>query len=247
MDGAVTPGPADRTGARPLEARRFDGFLPPLLTWVEAPPPMGIVNRIRRKLFGEILVSDGLITKEQLDEALEIQKGSGDFLGAILLDLGYITESDIVKTLSVQYQLPFVRPSLYDLDRKLIAKFQPDFLHLHKLLPIDQIGNLLLVVVTDIPRDNVVQEIQEIAQSNLAIFIGSITEVEQLLKEIAPISEEEETTILKRRRGSPVADAEPTDSVVMESAEIHKEAVLTLDTSWESIFDEAEGKVKGDD
>ena len=48
---------------------------------------MANLNRIRRKRFGEILVGDGLITKDQLQEALQLQKTSGDFLGSILLDL----------------------------------------------------------------------------------------------------------------------------------------------------------------
>src|SRR6266511_2374692 len=120
-----------------------------MLVLIEGRQNMGIVNRIRRKLFGEILVNEGLVSKEQLEEALELQKSTGDFLGGILLELGYITETDIVKTLSVQYQLPFLRPTLYDLDRRLIQKFRAEFLHLHKILPLDQIGNLLLVVVTD--------------------------------------------------------------------------------------------------
>jgi type IV pilus assembly protein PilB len=208
---------------------------------------MGIVNRIRRKLFGEILVSDGLITKEQLDEALELQKASGDFLGSILLDLGHITETDIVKTLSVQYQLPFLRPSLYDLDRKLLALFKPEFLHLHKLLPLDKIGNLLLLVVTDIPTEDVVQEVQEVVQSNLAIYIGSISEVDQVLKQVAPLDGEGEAVIRRHRKVSTKQAAKQTAKQSSDVQDLEKEVVLTLDTSWESIFDEAEGNVKGGD
>ena len=208
---------------------------------------MGIVNRIRRKLFGEILVNEGLVTKEQLEEALEQQKSTGDFLGGILLELGYITESDIVKTLSVQYQLPFLRPSLYDLDRKLIAKFKPEFLHMHKVLPLDQIGTLLLLVVTDIPSEAVVEEIQETIQSNLAIYIGSIGEVDRILKEVCPLDSEGTELLRKHRKKAGVAMAKASiDHSGSESGEIKKDAIITLDTSWESIFDEAEGNVKGE-
>lgn len=208
---------------------------------------MGIVNRIRRKLFGEILVNEGLVSKEQLEEALELQKSTGDFLGGILLDLGYITESDIVKTLSVQYQLPFLRPSLYDLDRKLIAKFKAEFLHMHKVLPLDQIGNLLLLVVTDIPSEAVVEEIQETAQSNLAIYIGSIGEVDRILKDVCPLDPEGADLLRRHRKkaGIAMAKAAAEDSG-SDSGDIKKDAIITLDTSWESIFDEAEGNVKGD-
>ena len=218
---------------------------------------MANLNRIRRKRFGEILVGDGLITKDQLQEALQLQKTSGDFLGAILLDLGCITESDIIKTLSVQYQIPFLRPSLYDIDRRLVEKFKPDFLHLHKVLPIDQIGNLLLLVVTDIPSDEVLAQIQETTQANLAIYIGSMSEVDQILKEMMPVSEEEQDRIRGRRKGVLEAASAPSIPAALKAAQDGADAepgsdsiftkVLTMDTSWESIFDAADVKVKGDD
>ncbi len=214
---------------------------------------MTMLNRIRRKRFGEIIVGEGLINHEQLQEALDLQKNSGEFLGSILLDLGYITEADIVKTLSVQHQLPFLRPSLYDLDRRLIQKFRPDFLHLNKVLPVDQIGNLLLLVVTDIPNEEVLVEIQEICQSNLAIYIASIHEVDQTLREVAPLSEEEEEAIRRLRKSEMTfSNSEMADKVSMDTVsfgsdtETAKETVYTMDTSWESIFDEADGNVKGD-
>jgi hypothetical protein len=220
---------------------------------------MTMLNRIRRKKFGEILVGDGLVTKEQLQEALAIQKNSGDFLGAILLEMGHITETDIIKTLSVQYGLPFMKPSLYDLDRKLIGKFKPEFLHLHKLLPIDQIGNLLLVVVTDIPGEEVLSEIQEISGTNLAIYIASMSEVDLVLKEHAPVGEEIEDLIRRRRKGEVVTSPprmeeasdgeEPDEDSAADPDEepAKKQPVFEMDSSWESIFDQADGKVKGDE
>ncbi len=216
---------------------------------------MSMIGRIRRKYFGEILVNEGIVSKEQLEEALQIQKDSGDFLGGILLELGYINESDIVRTLCLQYQLPYVRPSHYDFDRKLAQKFPAEFLHLHKLLPLDQMGELLLLVVTEIPTEETLKEIQGVAQSNLAIYIGSISEVEQILKEVAPIGEAGAERIRVKRRGRALQNLtqEEGEEIIEESdlepergSDRKKESIISLDTSWESIFDEAEGKVRND-
>jgi len=237
---------------------------------------MAMLNRIRRKRFGEILVGEGLITKNQLQEALALQKSSGDFLGSILVELGAITETDIIKTLSVQYQLPFLRPSLYDIDRRLIQKFKPEFLNLHKVLPIDKIGNLLLLVVTDIPSEEVLAEIQEVSQANLAVYIGSVTEVDLVLKDFAPLSDDEKEGVRKLRtrgQGAQASSSPPSDSseimteavletvgdgaeeggeVSMGDQDLDEEQDSTVitrqisisDSSWEAIFDQAEGKVK---
>ncbi len=55
-----------------------------------------------KPLLGEILVEDAVITKEQLNEALAIQKRDGGLIGIILMNLGYINEPTLVKYLAVQ-------------------------------------------------------------------------------------------------------------------------------------------------
>ncbi|HOF14521.1 MAG TPA: hypothetical protein PLH80_06775 [Spirochaetota bacterium] len=55
-----------------------------------------------KPLLGEILVEDSVITKEQLNEALAIQKRDGGLIGIILMNLGYINEPTLVKYLALQ-------------------------------------------------------------------------------------------------------------------------------------------------
>ena len=105
---------------------------------------MAMIGKIRRKRFGEILVAEKLITQEQVEEALQLQTESGDSLGNILLDLGYITESDTVKALSIQYQIPYLSTSNYDIDKRLVESFSKQLLHRHCLLPLDKTAPLPL-------------------------------------------------------------------------------------------------------
>jgi hypothetical protein len=55
-----------------------------------------------KALLGEMLLENGEITRQQLDEALEVQKKEGGLLGIILVNLGYIGEQSLVKYLAVQ-------------------------------------------------------------------------------------------------------------------------------------------------
>jgi general secretion pathway protein E len=57
---------------------------------------------------GERLIAKGLISNEDLERALEIQKGRGEKLGRILVDLGFVALRDVLVTLSEQLQLEFV-------------------------------------------------------------------------------------------------------------------------------------------
>ena len=77
---------------------------------------MNTVSRLYRRRIGEILVNQGLISADQLEESLAIQQKTSELLGTILLDLGLVTEADIAKTICIQYQLPFITLVNYEFD-----------------------------------------------------------------------------------------------------------------------------------
>ena len=57
----------------------------------------------KRKRFGEVLLEAGIITSEQLEDALRLQKKSGKSLGEILEELNIIEQKDIATTLARQF------------------------------------------------------------------------------------------------------------------------------------------------
>jgi type IV pilus assembly protein PilB len=56
----------------------------------------------RGPLIGQILLSLGKITNEQLAQALEMQKQNHRYIGEILVELGFIAREDIEKALCIQ-------------------------------------------------------------------------------------------------------------------------------------------------
>lgn len=67
------------------------------------------------KKVGEILVEDGILTAGQIELALEIQKATGQFLGNILVQKGWVTERQLLNALSEQFDIPFI-----EFDTKLV-------------------------------------------------------------------------------------------------------------------------------
>ena len=57
---------------------------------------------------GELLVSAGSITKEQLEEGLRLQKQSKDRIGTVLIENGIITERKLIEVLQMQLGIEFV-------------------------------------------------------------------------------------------------------------------------------------------
>src|ERR1700733_1748638 len=90
---------------------------------------------------GEILIHKHLITGEDLDRALELQRERGDKLGKILVDLGFVAARDVLVALSEQLQIPLlaiegppaVSPETETLSPKFLRQFRclPVMLHDH--------------------------------------------------------------------------------------------------------------------
>ena len=85
---------------------------------------------------GELLISKRLITEEELNQALELQKDRGEKLGRILIDLGFIAYREVLLALSEQLQVPLV---LIDSAPPAIPEAEglsPRFLRQSRCLPI---------------------------------------------------------------------------------------------------------------
>ncbi len=65
-------------------------------------------RRRQRKMIGQMLVEKGLISPQQLDEALDAQKQTTERIGQVLVDLGHIETGPLYDTLSEQMNVPYI-------------------------------------------------------------------------------------------------------------------------------------------
>jgi type IV pilus assembly protein PilB len=86
-----------------------------------------------RVLLGEMLVSQGLINELQLRQALDQQRNTGEFLGEILVGLGFIRPMDLGPYLEKATGFSFVNLADYPIDMEL-ARSVPEDLSRRKLL-----------------------------------------------------------------------------------------------------------------
>ena len=89
----------------------------------------------RRKI-GELLIRSGIITAEQLDEALATQKRTHQKLGNILVGQGWATESQVSIAYSHQVEVPFVEIDQMGIVEELVARIPRDLAVKHQFLPL---------------------------------------------------------------------------------------------------------------
>jgi len=134
-----------------------------------APQPHG--ERI-----GDLLLREGLITREQLEKALQEQKQNGTRVGYNLVKLGFIQEIELTKTLAKQYKMPAVDLTKFQADPK-IAKLVPTDLAAKALvLPLKRDGRQLTVAMADPTNLAVLEDLKFITRYDIfPVIAGEFT------------------------------------------------------------------------
>jgi type IV pilus assembly protein PilB len=106
----------------------------------------------RRKMLGDLLVDSGLMTKTQLQEALAEQARTGERLGAILLDRGYVPKQVLGKMLELQRGIPYVNLSSREIDEHLVRSLPERVIMEHKVVPLARVEGEIHLAMLD-PSD----------------------------------------------------------------------------------------------
>ena len=98
------------------------------------------------------LIDAGIITEDQLKEALEIQKTSKQLIGTILTQLGYCTEEDIAKTLAKKTGYKFVSIDEVGVNIAVANLISPEFALRNNVLPLYEEDGVVFVAMQN-PND----------------------------------------------------------------------------------------------
>src|SRR6476620_1149387 len=125
---------------------------------------------------GDLLVHEGLITREQLEKALQEQRQSGTRVGYNLVKLGFIQEIELTKMLAKQHKMPAVDLSRFEVDPK-IAKMVPDGMaQKHLVIPLKRDGRTLTVAIPDPTNLGVLEDLKFITRYDIfPVLAGEYT------------------------------------------------------------------------
>jgi len=137
--------------------------------------------RAKRENLGEMLVRETLITPEQLQAILKLQRERGGKLSNLLVSQKIIKAEDLAKVLSIQLNMPLI-----DLRRHII---QPDALHLipeeiarkYTLIPMDIINDSLVVVMADPEDIRAIEDIRAQAKIRVEVALGIPADIERAI------------------------------------------------------------------
>ncbi len=180
----------------------------------------------RKLRIGEVLLEAGLITKEQLDKAVEIQKKHGGKLADIIIGSGFVTEVEFLRALSNQLNLPFIELEHYSVKPKIIRKLPERIARRFKALVLDYIDDQYLVGLAD-PTDVLAyDEVSHIlnAPIRVAIVRGSdlLKIIDQVYRRTEDIVSFAEALKVELNEADVAAAAAAEEGLIDESAPVAK-------------------------
>ncbi len=107
-----------------------------------------MLNKTRKRL-GDLLLEVEMITTNQLESAIEVQKKTGEKLGTILTKLGYVNEDDIIQVLEFQLGIPHVKLEKYNIDKSAYLAIPESIARRYGLIPIKKDKGTLTVAMSD--------------------------------------------------------------------------------------------------
>lgn len=136
---------------------------------------------INKKL-GELLVESGIITKSQLDKALELQKEQGGLIGEVLVQLKFTTEEDIAKMLTAQYGFAYLPLANYEIDSGLIKLIPERVARQYCLIPIDKIASTLTIAMSNPLNSQAIEDIETLSACSVQVFVSTTSDIREAIE-----------------------------------------------------------------
>ena len=131
---------------------------------------------ITKDRIGDLLVREGLITRDQLNRALYEQEQTGTRVGFNLVKLGYVKETDITRMLARQHRMPAVDLSRFEVDSRVARLIPSELAIKQQVLPLKREGRTLTVAISDPTKLGVLDDLKFITRLDIfPVIAGEYT------------------------------------------------------------------------
>ncbi|NLX59527.1 MAG: Flp pilus assembly complex ATPase component TadA [Phycisphaerae bacterium] len=133
---------------------------------------------------GDVLLEQGVVSREQLDEALVQQKQSGGkkLLGEVLVSMGFCSEDDIIRALAGNYGVPYAKINPRLVDASVIDTLPREFLDRHRVLPLFKVRNVLTVAMAEPSNMFLADEMSQISGLEIQVVAASAQDIVNTLQ-----------------------------------------------------------------
>lgn len=138
---------------------------------------------MKRKLLGDILVENGLISKEQLAQALEEQKVSKEKLGKILVKRGLLSDDQLLEVLEFSLGIPRVQISRMNINPELLKLLPTSMIIKHNILPLSVNQGRMTLIMEDPFNFQAIDDVRIVTGLDVVPVMASERELESAIQQ----------------------------------------------------------------
>jgi hypothetical protein len=146
------------------------------------------IQKLVRKKLAEVLVEEGLLRDEQVQETLKRQRSTGELFGQALVALTYCTEMDIAKSIVRQFGLPYLDASKYRIPKEAVEVVPIDLMYQNQFVVLDKLGKALLVAVSSVLPGEVYEKLEKVSGSQIFLYVSTGSAIQEALKKHRPLN-----------------------------------------------------------
>lgn len=136
----------------------------------------------QRKRLGEMLVETGLITKNQVGQALDYSRKNGIRLGKALIRMNILEEEDIIKTISKQLNIPYIDVGNILFDPEIVTLIPEVFATKNKVIPLFLVDETMTVAISDPLNVYIIDDLSNIVGKKINVAISTEKDIETALR-----------------------------------------------------------------
>jgi type IV pilus assembly protein PilB len=165
------------------------------------------------KILNEMLIEANILNPEQLEEVLAIQKKTGEWLGKLLIQLGYISEAGMIGLLEKQFGMTYVEMAAMDVPRHIAAIIPMSVAERYQVIPIKKDGRQVTLAMADPTNFYAIDDVRMISGCEVNTVIASEREIMRAISQCYGVQELVEKAVnqLKADDSSSIADTYVAD------------------------------------
>lgn len=142
------------------------------------------IEKITSVRLAEILTERAVVPSEAITDALYAQDKHGDPFVQVLVSGGHITEWDLAKLVTENFNLPFLMAGNYQIAEAAKNRLPKEVLFKHMIVPLDVFDDVVCVSMPVMMTFDEISRIQKEHNCELFPYVGLITENKKVLTEL---------------------------------------------------------------
>lgn len=151
---------------------------------------------------GEILLSEGRITQEQLQQALSIKENDTRPIGEILVSLGYVVEQDLAEALARRLRLEYIELTESDVDRGLLTIVDQKVLRRHQAVPMRIQDGQLVVAMFDPKNIYALEDLRMISGYPITPAVATKSDIQRVQNKLFALGKDVSDFLQESAEGS---------------------------------------------